>query len=88
MPSPSELQRLEEEAAIDLSSARTPPPATGDEVERVARAICRAICRAAMTPDAIECQVENGWDLWEDEARAAIAALQTKPDAKVEGERT
>ncbi len=52
---------------------------TESMIERVARAICRANCGPRMQrdePDRVECQVENGWSLWEDEARAAIEAMR------------
>ena len=53
--------------------------------EKVARAICRANteqrCRAAKMAgqeftDAVESQVENGWDLWKPEAETAIKHLR------------
>ena len=47
-------------------------------VEAVARAICRANCGPVMRakePERVECQVENGWDMWTDEARAAISVV-------------
>jgi len=50
-------------------------------VEKVARAICRAYCKPSMAQSVIECQVENGWDMWVREAQAAIAAYQHAPDA-------
>ena len=45
-------------------------------VERVARAICRSNCSPRMSRDHIECQVENAWDMWIPEARAAIEAMR------------
>ena len=46
--------------------------------EAVARAICRANCGPVMRakePERVECQVENGWDMWADEASAAISVV-------------
>jgi hypothetical protein len=45
-------------------------------IEAVARAICRANMPKTATLDAVDCQVENGWDLWTNEARAALTAMQ------------
>ena len=45
-------------------------------VEAVARAICKANCPTRMTPEQVEIQVENGWDLWIREARAALAVAE------------
>lgn len=47
-------------------------------VERVARAICRSNCSPRMSRDHIECQVENAWDMWIPEARAAIEAMRSQ----------
>lgn len=44
-------------------------------VEKVARAICRANCPKWMNADEINCQVENGWDLWTGEALAVLSIL-------------
>ena len=47
-------------------------------IEAVARAICRAHCGPVMRakePERVECQVENGWDMWADEASAAISIV-------------
>ena len=47
-------------------------------IEAVARAICRAHCGPVMRakePERVECQVENGWDMWVDEARAAMSVV-------------
>lgn len=50
-------------------------------VEKIARAICRAHCGPRMQrdePDRVECQVANGWDLWADEARACLSAIEAE----------
>ena len=52
--------------------------------EQMARAICRANCSIAMTDEEIECQVENGWDLWLREADAAISIFANPSDELVE----
>jgi len=67
----------------------TQPTADAATVERVAKAICRVNteqrCRVAKDirqaeiAEAVECQVANGWDLWEQEAKAAIAAINDEP---------
>jgi hypothetical protein len=49
-----------------------------DTLTACARAICRA--NALHSPigrnlEAVECQVENGWDMWLPEARACLTAL-------------
>ena len=48
-------------------------------VEKVARAICRAYSELHFphprNPEAIDCQVENGWELWTNEAKAALQAI-------------
>lgn len=48
---------------------------TDEGVETVARAVCRAHAQTLRDPEAIECQVENAWDMWIEEARAAIRAI-------------
>lgn len=76
------------------SSARNntlPQPAPdGDVVERVARAICREYTKMkTRDDDEIKWEVENAYDMWTGEAKAAIAAIQpaidkARADAKAE----
>lgn len=55
-----------------------------DMIERVARAICRAYCPPTMSEEAIQCQVDNGWDMWVNEAIAAIKAMRKPTDEMVD----
>lgn len=61
-------------------------------VEEVARAICRvnteqrvrALRSEEERRDAVQCQVENGWDLWQPEARAILPIIQAAEAAAYE----
>lgn len=63
----------------------TDKPEGQSMIERVARAICSANWGPLMSEDEITCQVENGWDLWEREARAAIEAMRDPTPAMLGG---
>lgn len=54
-------------------------------IERVARAICKAHWRLKGLSDAVaDDEAGNAWDLWTEEARAAIAAMRVPTEVMIQ----
>lgn len=72
------LEPVAREQAARLRTLAATPPQDGDEVERVARALCgvaQANARAKFGDDKIA--ATYGWQDWLPDARAAISALRS-----------